>query len=123
LWDAVADRALAAASEDPRFKPLEAKEGPVGLEISILTPLRRLGNWRQFRVGEGGMILLNGKSGILLPQVARENGWNRDQFLENLSQKAGLPRDAYRDPRVQLYVYSAQVFAEPGAETPSVPTQ
>jgi AMMECR1 domain-containing protein len=65
------------------------------------------------------MILLNGKSGILLPQVGRENGWNRDQFLENLSQKAGLPRDAYRDRRAQIYVYSAQVFAEPGAEPPA----
>lgn len=123
LWEAVADRTLAAVSEDPRFKPVEAKEGPMGLEISILTPLRRLGNWRQFRIGQGGMILLNAKSGIILPQIAREMGWNRDQFLENLSQKAGLPREAYRDPRAQLYVYSAQVFAEPGAETPSGPMQ
>jgi len=123
LWDAVPDRTLAAASEDHRFKPLEAKEGPVGLEISILTPLRRLSNWRKFRVGQGGMILLDGKSGIILPQIGREMGWSRDQFLENLSQKAGLPREAYRDPRAQLYVYSAQVFAEPGAETPASPMQ
>jgi len=123
LWDAVADRTLAAASEDPRFKPLEAKDGPVTLEVSILTPLRRLANWRQFRVGQGGMILLDGKSGLILPQIAREMGWNRDQFLENLSQKAGLPRDAYRDPRAQLYVYTAQVFGEPGGETPALLTQ
>ena len=123
LWDAVAERTLAAATEDPRFKPLEAKEGPVALEISILTPLRRLTDWRQFRVGQGGMILLNGKSGIILPQIAREMGWNRDQFLENLSLKAGLPREAYRDRRAQLYVYSAQVFAEPGAEPPAPVTQ
>lgn len=121
LWEAVADRTLAAASEDPRFKPLEAKEGPVALEISILTPLRRLSDWRQFRVGMGGMILLDGKSGILLPQIGRENGWNRDQFLENLSVKAGLKRDAYRDRRAVIYVYSAQVFAEPGAEPPAPP--
>ena len=123
LWEAVADRTLAAASEDPRFKPLEAKEGPVALEISILTPLRRLHDWRRFRVGQGGMILLDGKSGLILPQIAREMGWNRDQFLENLSRKAGLQPDAYRDRRAQLYVYSAQVFGEPGAETPSQATQ
>ena len=123
LWDAVPDRTLAAASEDPRFKPLEAKEGRVGLEISILTPLRLLSDWRKFRLGQGGMILLDGKSGIILPQIGREMGWSRDQFLENLSQKAGLRREAYRDPRAQLYVYSAQVFAEPGAETPSSPMQ
>ena len=123
LWDAVADRTLAAAAEDPRFKPLEAKEGPVALEISLLTPLRRLPDWRQFRVGQGGMILLSGKSGIILPQIAREMGWNRDQFLENLARKAGLPPEAYRDPRAQLYVYTAQVFGEPGTETPAPVTQ
>jgi hypothetical protein len=119
LWDAVADRTLAAVSEDPRFKPLEAKEGPVALEVSLLTPLRRLNDWREFRVGHGGLILLEGKSGILLPQIAREMGWSGEQFLENLSLKAGLESQAYRDRRAQIYVYSAQVFAEPGSETPA----
>lgn len=112
LWDAVAERTLAAA-EDPRFKPLTAKEAPVSLEISLLTPLKRLRDWRRFRLGLGGVITLGGKSGLLLPQIAREQHWTRaEQFLENLALKAGLEPKAYRDPRTVLYVYSAQVFAE-----------
>ncbi|MCL5744154.1 MAG: AmmeMemoRadiSam system protein B [Acidobacteria bacterium] len=112
LWEEIADRTLAAASEDPRFSPVAANDGPISLEISILTPLKRIAGWRQFRIGQGGVILLNGKSGTILPQIASEMHWNREQFLENLSLKAGLDRQAYRDPRAQLYVYSAQVITE-----------
>ncbi len=112
LYEAVADRTLAAASEDPRFRPVSAAEGPLELEISLLTPLRRITNWRQFRVGQGAVIVHDGRSGTLLPQIAAENGWNAEQFLENLARKAGLPPKAYQDPRATLYVYSAQVFSE-----------
>jgi len=112
LWEAVADRTLAAATQDPRFKPLTKQEGPFSLEISLLTPLRKLATWRDFRLGQGAILVLDGKSGLLLPQVAAENNWSRDQFLENLAQKAGLPAKAYRDRRGTLYTYSAQVFGE-----------
>ncbi|MCS6951684.1 MAG: AmmeMemoRadiSam system protein B [Bryobacterales bacterium] len=112
LYEAVADRTLAAASEDPRFRPVSAAEGPLSLEISLLTPLRRLTHWRQFRLGQGAVIVHNGRSGILLPQIAAENGWDAEQFLENLSRKAGLPPKAYQDPAATLYVYRAQVFSE-----------
>jgi AmmeMemoRadiSam system protein B/AmmeMemoRadiSam system protein A len=114
LRSAVADRTLAAVSEDPRYEPLTAKEGPVSLEISVLTPLKRIQDWRQFRIGLGGLIVLNGKAGTILPQIAGEMRWNEHEFLENLSRKAGLDGMAYRDPRAQLYVYSAQVISEPG---------
>jgi len=112
LWETVADRTLAAATQDPRFKPLTRKEGPFTLEISLLTPLRKLSSWRDFRLGDGALLVLDGKSGLLLPQVAAENNWSRDQFLENLALKAGLPARAYRDRRGALYTYSAQVFSE-----------
>lgn len=112
LYEAVADRTLAAASEDPRFRPVSAADGPLHIEVSLLTPLKRLTNWRRFRVGQGAVIVHNGRSGTLLPQIAAENGWNAEQFLENLSRKAGLPPKAYQDPSAALYVYSAQVFSE-----------
>jgi AmmeMemoRadiSam system protein B/AmmeMemoRadiSam system protein A len=117
LWDAVADRTLEAAADDPRFQPLKASEGPVSLEVSLLTPLKRLAGWRDFRPGHGALLVLGGKSGTLLPQVAREMHWDRRQFLENLALKAGLERDDYRNPHAILYVYSAQVFAERPAGT------
>jgi AmmeMemoRadiSam system protein B/AmmeMemoRadiSam system protein A len=117
LWEAVADQTLAAATEDPRFPAVSAADGALALEISLLTPLKRLASWRDYRLGHGVVIALGEKSGTLLPQVAEQMHWNREQMLENLALKAGLPAGAYRDPRATLYVYAAQVFAERGAAT------
>jgi AmmeMemoRadiSam system protein B/AmmeMemoRadiSam system protein A len=115
LWDGVADRTLAAAT-DSRFPPLTAAEEPLSVEVSVLTPLKRLADWRQFRLGQGGLIVLEGRSGTILPQIAEEQRWTRpEQFLSNLSVKAGLDARAYRDPRAVLYVYEAQVFSEGAA--------
>ena len=110
LPDTIADRTLAAARSDPRFPPLSRAEGPVSIELSLLTPLKLIPDWRVFRLGQGGVILLGSSGGLLLPQVAREMGWNREQFLEGLSRKAGLDSTAYR--RARLYVFQAQVFGE-----------
>lgn len=125
LGDLVADRTLAAASSDPRFKPLTADEGPVTLEISVLTPAKKIRDWRQFRLGFGVVLVHGDKGGTLLPQIAQEYGWNAQQFLENLCRKAGLEPTAYRDPEASLYVYEAQVFAEsePAIAVDGVPTQ
>lgn len=115
LWQMVPDRTLAAAAQDPRFPAVTRKDQPLSLEVSVLTPLRRIPNWKQFHIGQGAVILSGNKSGVLLPQVAAEMGWTRpEQFLEGLSLKAGLEPQAYRDARVNLYVYSAQVFSEVG---------
>jgi AmmeMemoRadiSam system protein A len=116
LWDAVAEQTLAAAAADPRFSPVSAAEGPLSLEISLLTPLKRLANWQQFRLGHGVVIDLDGKAATMLPQVAEEMRWSREEFLENVARKAGLPRKAYRDPRAVLHAYSAQVFAETASQ-------
>jgi AmmeMemoRadiSam system protein A len=115
LWDAVANQTLAAASEDPRFLAVSARDGRLSVEISLLTPLKRLSGWRAFRLSHGATIELDGKAGTLLPQVAEQMHWNREQFLENLSLKAGLPPRAYRDSRAVIHVYSAQVFGEAAA--------
>lgn len=120
LWDAVADRTLAATSADPRFPPLTAKDRPVTLEISVITPTRRIGDWRRYRPGYGAVLLLDSHSSTLLPQVAEEMGWNTRQLLENLSRKAGLKPGAYRNPKARLYVFDAQVFSEVSEGTPIV---
>jgi hypothetical protein len=119
LHDLVADRTLAAATQDERFPPLSADEGPVSLEVSLLTPVKRLPAWEAYREGRGAVLVLDGRGGVLLPQMAAEFGWDRRRFLENLCRKAGLPPDAYKDPKARLYVYEAQVFAE--AESPPAP--
>jgi AMMECR1 domain-containing protein len=85
----------------------------VSLEISLLTPLKRLHDWRKWEPGYGAVLLHGDKGGLLLPQVAHENNWNRDQFLPNLALKAGLPPNGFRDARARLYVFRAQTFAEP----------
>jgi AmmeMemoRadiSam system protein B/AmmeMemoRadiSam system protein A len=117
LWDIVPDRTLAATSADPRFPALTREEGPVSLEISLLTPVKKIAGWKAFQTGKGAILLLEDKAGTLLPQIAGEMGWNREEFLENLARKAGLDPSAYRHPRARLYVFEAQVFAERSGET------
>jgi len=111
LAEAVPDLALAAALDDPRFSPGDAVAGPFEVEISVLTPLRRVRSSADFQLGRhGGLLQLGLSSGLLLPQVAPRRGWSTETFLEALSQKAGLPAHAYRDPAARLFVFEAQVF-------------
>jgi len=111
LGQTVVEMAAAAATQDPRFppvKPAEIKE--LKYEISVLTPLAPCAP-DQVRVGVDGLLLqMGGYSGLLLPQVPGEQGWNREQFLDGLCQKAGLPPGAWRDPRARLYRFQALVF-------------
>jgi AmmeMemoRadiSam system protein B/AmmeMemoRadiSam system protein A len=111
LVEAVPALALAAALEDPRFHPGDAVKGPYELEISVLTPLRRVRAAADLRVGRhGGLLKLGMMSGLLLPQVAPRHGWTAETFCEALSRKSGLPAQAYRDPAARLCVFEAQVF-------------
>jgi MEMO1 family protein len=111
LAEAVPELALAAALEDPRFPPGEALTGPFEVEISVLTPLRRIVHVSDFQVGRhGGLLRLHSAVGLLLPQVAPRHGWDGDRFLGALSVKAGLDRNAYRAKHARLYVFEAQVF-------------
>lgn len=112
LYEEVAQMALAAAFEDPRFPPLSAEElSDLELEISALTPLRRVQDPAEIEVGRHGLYIRRGPfSGVLLPQVAVEYGWDRETFLRETCRKAGLPPDAWRDPETEIYVFSAEVF-------------
>lgn len=111
----VADMALEAAFSDPRFAPLTQEElEAVKIEISVLSPMRKVGSADEIELGKHGVMVKKGfRTGVFLPQVADETGWSKEEFLANLcSHKAGLSADAWRDGSAELYVFSAEVFGE-----------
>ncbi len=115
LYQTVADMAVEAATGDPRFSTLSAKEiDNVDIEISVLSPLKKVDSYEDVKIPGDGVLIKSGfRSGVFLPQVADETGWNRDQFLTSLcAEKAGLPSNAWKDPKTEIYVFSAEVFGE-----------
>ncbi len=110
----VEDVAAKAATEDPRFPPITQSElARATVEISILSPLKKVEDVSEIRVGEDGLVIeLGGYRGLLLPQVATEYGWDRETFLAHTARKAGLPPGAWRDPDVVLYRFSAEIIEE-----------
>ncbi|HUI63260.1 MAG TPA: AmmeMemoRadiSam system protein A [Bacteroidota bacterium] len=110
----VAEVAVKAAREDPRFPPLTIEELDLAnLEVSVLSPMRPVQDVAEIRVGEHGLLLeLGWRRGLLLPQVALEFGWNAREFLENTARKAGLHPNAWQDPNAKLYMFSAEVCHE-----------
>lgn len=113
LGETVAKMAMAAAFQDPRFPPVRSDElEELEIEISVLTPLRRISNVEEIQVGAHGLYVKRGGfAGLLLPQVATEWGWDRTTFLEHTCEKAGLPKDAWKDSKTDLYIFSADVFS------------
>jgi len=113
LYRAVRDHALNAAFKDPRFPPLRAAELPrVVVEISALTPPVEAGSWRDIEIGRHGVVLSKaGRRAVFLPLVAPEQGWDVETMLGYLAQKAGLPRDAWREG-ARFEVFEAVVFGE-----------
>jgi AmmeMemoRadiSam system protein A len=105
--------AVAAATDDPRFPSLTAAELPdVDVEISVLTPIRSVDDVREIEVGRDGLIIQDGfRRGLLLPQVADEQGWDRDTFLSHTCLKAGLRPDAWRTG-ASISRFQAEVFSE-----------
>jgi AmmeMemoRadiSam system protein A len=103
-----------AAFEDPRFPALTPEELPeCEIEISVLTPPEPVPDPEEIRVGRDGLILeAGGRSGLLLPQVATEWGFDRETFLCEVARKAGLPPDAWRRPDTKLWRFQAEVFSE-----------
>jgi AmmeMemoRadiSam system protein A len=112
LSETVIEMAQAAAFQDPRFPPLSSREwGDISIEISALTPLRLIQDIEEIQAGKHGLFIERGGfGGLLLPQVATEYGWDRQTFLEHTCMKAGLPRDAWKDKKTRIYVFSAEIF-------------
>ena len=111
LAQAVVRCAIFAATQDPRFPPVSAAElKGLGYEISVLSPIRKIDDPRLVKVGRHGLVVSQGESrGLLLPQVAVENGWGREEFLAQACLKAGLPRDAWKKG-AEIHVFEALVF-------------
>jgi len=111
LNQTIVQAAIYAASRDVRFEPVQPSElKDVEVEISVLTPLRKISNPREVKVGQHGLVIEKGdQKGLLLPQVPVENHWSQRTFLEQTCVKAGLSRDAWRTGAT-IYVFEAIVF-------------
>ena len=113
LYKVVQQMAVAAAFQDYRFDPVEKTEmGEIDVEISVLTPLKRISNIDEFQLGKQGIYMVKGQSsGTFLPQVATDTGWTKEEFLGHCARdKAGIGRDGWKD--AELYTYEAIVFGE-----------
>ena len=111
LHKIVAEMARAAAFEDPRFSPVRREElDDIDIEISVLTPMRRIQSLDEFELHRHGIYIRKGyRSGTFLPQVADEVNWTKEEFVGHCAQdKAGIGWDGWRD--AELYVYEAIVF-------------
>ena len=112
LYRTVWDMARSAAFSDPRFPPVSADEYPaLDVEISILSPLTVCTDPEKIEVGRHGLVVVTpSRSGLLLPQVPVEWGWDRMIFLRQTCRKAGLPDSAWQDPGTTLLWFEAVVF-------------
>jgi AmmeMemoRadiSam system protein B/AmmeMemoRadiSam system protein A len=113
LYKAVSESAISSAFSDPRFPQLTKDEYPnIDIEITVLGPMKRIYDKNEIVLGRHGVYIRQGSmAGTLLPQVAIENGWDVDEFLEYTSQyKAGIGRSGWK--RAELYIYEGVVFEE-----------
>lgn len=113
LGETIARLAASVADSDPRFEPVSPHELPaLDIEISILTPEREVVSIDEIEIGRHGVIVEQGaRRGLLLPQVAAEQRWDREAFVSHTCVKAALPPDAWRRG-VRILVFEAQVFGE-----------
>jgi AmmeMemoRadiSam system protein A len=114
LINTIQNMTVAAGWQDPRFPPLDVKElEDVQIEISVLTPRRKVKDVNEIQVGKHGIYITRGfNRGVLLPQVATQYGWDRETFLEHTCMKAGLPPDAWKLKDTVIEIFSAEVFSE-----------
>jgi AmmeMemoRadiSam system protein A len=114
LYQTVSTCAIKAATSDHRFPPVQADElAQLHIEISVLTPLEKVSSFDEIEVGRDGLMIIMGRyRGLLLPQVAVENGWDRLTFLEQTCRKAGLPVNAYLSSEAVVYSFQALIFGE-----------
>jgi uncharacterized protein (TIGR00296 family) len=119
LYEGVVEAAIAAATEDPRFPPLDRQElNNIIFELSVLTSPQQIcvnpaEYGKEIEIGRDGLILQwRFGSGLLLPQVPVELKWNVEEYLANICYKAGAPPDVWLDPSSKLYKFQAVVFKE-----------
>jgi AmmeMemoRadiSam system protein A len=113
LYDAVAYFAQVAASEDPRFRPVEIKEmDNIKIEISILSNLKKVNDYKDIKKGDGVVLITKQGSGLFLPQVWKQLP-NKEDFLSELCyEKAGVDKDCWKRNETQFYIFSVESFEE-----------
>ena len=113
LYLTIQNVAISAAVADRRFSPVTREElTDISIEISVLSPIEPIADVSEIEVGRHGLIIVKGQNqGVLLPQVATEQNWERGEFLRQICLKAGLPEDAWQEG-AQLYIFTAEVFGE-----------
>ena len=108
--------AIAAAVEDLRFNQVKLDEmKDIEIEISVLSPLKKINNpFKEIEIGKHGVIIKSGlRSGVFLPQVATENNWDLERFMDELCEnKTGLSKDAWKSGEIDIYIFSAEIFEE-----------
>lgn len=122
LWKAIILAARGAAFEDPRFPPLKKEFMPrLEIELSILSEPAEIKvkkpeeYLKKIKIGRDGLLIENEfGSGLLLPQVPVEWGWDVEEFLKQACMKAGIEPDAWKDLRKKVYKFQAQIFREKG---------
>jgi len=113
LGQAIVHCAASAALEDPRFSPMRPEQlGELSIEISLLSTMEPIAPESIEIARHGLFIRLHAQRGLLLPQVAIEHRLSREQFLEETCRKAGLPREAWRDPEARLFGFTCEVFSD-----------
>ncbi len=111
----VRDMAVEAATGDPRFRPVTLDEmNDIDIEISALSPMQKIDDPEKIEMGKHGVLVRRGfTSGVYLPQVATEAGWNREQFMNSLcGHKAGMSPDAWKKGECDIFIFTAEVFSE-----------
>ena len=114
LYQTVQEMAMSAAIKDRRFSPVTEDElDDLSYEISVLSPFTRVLDIKQIEIGIHGLLIKKGmREGLLLPQVATENGWDVQAFLQSTCLKAGLPYNSWKDKDADIFKFSAFVFGE-----------
>ncbi len=114
LYQNVAEMAVAAATQDRRFDMVTMEELPeIDIEISVLSPLRKITDTDEIEIGKHGIYMTKGRfRGVLLPQVAVEHGYNREEFLNATCEKAGLSPTRWKDGSVDIEIFDAEIFSE-----------
>lgn len=120
LFNALEEAAISAATADPRFPPVKFEElDSITFEVTVLTPPTKIevSNSQEYlskiKIGQDGLIVKSGyNSGLLLPQVPVEYGWNEKEFLEYTCEKAGLPKEYWQKKDVEILKFEGIVFKE-----------
>ena len=113
LGEAIIRCAASAATQDPRFAPMKPEQlSELSIEISLLSPMEPIVP-ESIEIGRHGLLVLSrAHRGLLLPQVAAEHRLSREQFLGETCRKAGLPREAWRDPDARIFAFTCEVFSD-----------